>query len=131
MAGRATRFSGVRVPSLTGTGIGYATGAGGTVTQATSRSTGVTLSKFSGQITTHNASLAAAAEVEFTVTNTLVAATDVIVLSITPGGTGTPFAYVSAVAAGSFNITITNNHASTADTSADVINFIVLKGANA
>jgi hypothetical protein len=54
----------------TGVGIGYATGAGGAVTQATDRTTGVTLSKLTGQITTNNASLAAGAEAEFTVTNT-------------------------------------------------------------
>ena len=73
-------------------GIGYATGAGGTVTQATSRTTGVTLSKTCGQITTDTSSLAAGAEAEFTVTNTTVAATDVVVVTITPGGPGTPHA---------------------------------------
>ena len=108
-------------------GSGYSTGSGGAVTQATDRSTGVTLSKPCGQITTNAASLAAGAEAEFTVTNTLVAATDVIALSIIPGGTGTPQAYVSSVAAGSFKITVTNLHASTADTSADVINFALIK----
>ncbi len=111
----------------TGIGIGYATGAGGAVTQITDRSTTVVLSKLTGQITTHNASLAAGVEASFTVTNTTVAATDTIVLSIIPGGTGTPFAYVSSVAAGSFQITVTNLHGTTADTSADVINFAVLK----
>jgi hypothetical protein len=109
-------------------GIGYATGAGGTVTQATDRSTGVTLNKVTGAITTNNASLAAGAEVSFTVTNSAVAAADVVAVSITPGGTGTPFAYVSTTAAGSFQITLTNLHASTADTSADVISFVVVKG---
>lgn len=126
-----TSSGGITTSGPTGTGLGYSTGAGGTVTQITDRSTGVTLSKLSGQITTHNASLAAGAEAEFTVTNTTVAATDVIVLNITPGGTGTPFAYVSNVAAGSFKITVTNLHASTADTSADVINFAVLKAVSA
>jgi len=111
-----------------GSGIGYSAGAGGVVTQATNRTTGVTLSKATGQITTNTTSLAAGAEAEFTVTNTLVGATDVIILNITPGGTGTPFAFVSTVAAGSFKITVTNLHASTADTSADVINFAIIKG---
>ena len=111
-----------------GSGIGYSAGAGSTVTQATNRTTGVTLSKAVGQITTSSGSLAAGVEAEFTVTNTLVGAYDVIILSITPGGTGTPFAYVSTVAAGSFKITVSNLHASTADTSADVINFALIKG---
>lgn len=120
-------FPGAVTSSSPTLGMGYATGAGGAVTQITSRATTVVLNKICGQITTHTASLAAGAEVEFTVTNSTVAATDVVNVAITPGGTGTPMAYVSAVAAGSFKITITNLHASTADTSADVINFAVLK----
>jgi hypothetical protein len=38
---------------------GYITGEGGTVAQATSKATAVTLNKKCGQITMHNASLAA------------------------------------------------------------------------
>ena len=112
----------------TGSGIGYATGAGGAVTQATSRTTGVTLSKLSGAITTNNASLAAGAEATFTVTNTTVAATDTVVVSLkTPSSTGLSLPFVSTTAAGSFDITLTNLHGSTADTSASVINFAVIK----
>jgi hypothetical protein len=110
-------------------GIGYATGAGGTATQTTSRTTGVTLNKTCGAITTHTASLAVAAEATFTVTNSAVAATDTVVLSIKSGAVATPLAWVSAVAAGSFNITISNLHASTAETGALVINFAVIKAA--
>lgn len=109
--------------------IGYAPGAGGTVSQITSRATGVTLSKLTGQITTMTSSLAAAAHADFVVTNTLVAATDVVIANITSGGTGSPRVDVVAVAAGSFNLRVTNDHASTADTSADIINFAVIKGA--
>lgn len=46
-------------------GLGYGTGAGGTVTQATSKSTAVTLNKPCGQITMNNAALAAGATVSF------------------------------------------------------------------
>lgn len=53
-------------------GIGYGTGAGGTVTQATSKSTAVTLNKPTGAITMHNASLAAGASVGFTLNNTII-----------------------------------------------------------
>lgn len=109
-------------------GIGYSTGAGGAVTQITSRATGVTLNTVTGQITTDTTSLAAGAEATFTVTNSAVAATDVVVVNMSTITTGTPVAHVTAVAAGSFDITITNLHASTADTSADVINFAVIKG---
>ena len=112
--------------------IGYATGSGSgsTVTQQTNRTTGVTLNALCGQITTNNASLAAGAEAEFTVTNNKVAATDVVVISCASGQTAsTSVPIVSAVAAGSFNITLTNLNASTADTGAMVINFAVVKAA--
>lgn len=97
-----------------------------TVTQATNRSTGVTLNTSCGQITTDNTSLAAAAEATFTVTNSVVSAKSVPMVAIASGSTGTPIAFVSAVAAGSFNITISNLHASTAETGALVINFVVI-----
>lgn len=108
-------------------GIGYATGAGGTVTQITSRSTGVTLSKVTGQITTTADSLAGLAQVTFTVTNTAVAATDTIILSKVSGDADTE-CWVNAVASGSFNVTLRNNHAVDADVTAFVFNFAVIKG---
>lgn len=111
------------------TGIGYKTGAGGAVTQITSRATGVTLDKLCGTITTDSTSLAAGAEATFVVTNAKVAAADVVVVAIKSGGTtvGSTVAVVTAVAAGSFSITVSNLHASTADTAALVINFAVIK----
>lgn len=109
-------------------GIGYSAGAGGSVTQGTSRSTGVTLNKVSGQIVTHNASLAAGAKAAFTVTNSAMAATDTVVAVITSGGTGTPRVDVIGFAAGSFVLQVTNDHGATADTSADVICFTIIKG---
>lgn len=109
-------------------GVGYATGAGGAVTQATNRTTGVTLSKVAGAITTNTASLAAGATAKFTVTNTAVAVTDTIVVSVS-GGTSTDQTdvKVQAVAAGSFDLVVANRHASTAETGAIVINFAVVK----
>lgn len=120
-------LNGVSIFEAGSQGLGYQTGSGGTVSQQTDRTTAVTLNTLCGQITTQATSLAAAAEVEFTVNNTKVAATDTIIVNITPGGTGTPQAYVSNVSANSFKITITNLHSATADTSADVINFAVIK----
>jgi hypothetical protein len=109
-------------------GIGYSTGAGAAVTQITNRSTGVTVTGVSGAITTDSTSLAAGAEATFTVTNTSVAVGDVVVISARSGQTaGTSVPIVSAVAAGSFDITLTNLHASTADTGAMIINFAVIK----
>lgn len=113
-------------------GIGYATGAGGTVTQITSRTTGVTINKVCGTIITDVSSLAAGAEAEFTVTNSTVAIGDVVLVSIqVESATGTTLPFVSTTAAGSFKITLTNLHASTADTSASTINFAVIKAVSA
>ena len=118
----------ITATSVASTGaIGYATGAGGAVTQETSKATGVTLSKICGAITTHAAALAAAAEVSFTVTNTLVAATDVVVVCIKSGATAEAyFVMVDAVAAGSFRISLGNVSAGTLS-EAIVINFAVIK----
>lgn len=109
--------------------VGFVTGSGGAVTQITSRATGVTLNTICGTITTDSTSLAAAAEATFTVTNSMVAANDVVVCCVKSGGTtpGSTWASVTAVGAGSFAITVTNLHASTADTAALVINFAVIK----
>lgn len=113
-------------------GVGYGTGAGGTVTQITDRSTGVTINKICGAITTDATSLAAGAEATFTVTNSAVAIGDVIVLSARSGQTAaTSVPFVTAVAAGSFDITLTNLNASTADTGAMIINFAVIKAVSA
>lgn len=110
--------------------LGYGTGAGGSVTQATNRTTGVTLNNLSGQITTNNASLAAEVAAVFTVTNSQVAINDVVVVSQQSGSNGGDTnIYVSAVAAGSFNIAVANNNpaAGTAETGAIIINFAVIK----
>lgn len=115
------------------TGFGFKTGegVGGTVTQATNRSTGVTLNKLAGQITTDTTSLAAEAQATFTVTNSKVAANDVVVVSIKSGSNGGNTAVtVKAVAAGSFDLMVSNNNAAagTAETGAIVISFVVIKG---
>jgi hypothetical protein len=109
-------------------GIGYAAGAGGAVTQATNRTTGVTLSKVTGAITTATTSLAAGGSATFTVTNTAVAVGDVVVVSIRSGATNKETSVaVTTVAAGSFQLTVHNQHASTAETGAIIINFAVIK----
>jgi len=109
----------------TGTaGVGYATGAGGTVTQATSRTTGVTLNKTSGAITLFSAAGTTTAAT-FTVTNSTVAATDVIILN-QKSGTDLYNLMVTAVAAGSFNISFRTTGGTTKET--PVFSFAVIKG---
>lgn len=99
-----------------------------TATQQTNRTTAVTVDSVVGQITTNTTALGAAAEATFTVNNKYVSSKDVVVLSIASGAAATPIAWVSAVANGSFAITLSNLHAATDETGAIVINFIVLGG---
>lgn len=104
-------------------GIGYAAGAGGTVTQATSRTTAVTVDKTCGSITMFTAAGSATAAT-FTVNNSTVAINDCIILN-QRSGTNLYDLAVSAVAAGSFNITFRTTGGTASD--APVINFAVIK----
>lgn len=108
--------------------FGYGTGAGGTVTQTGNKSTAVTINKQSGRITMVNSALAAAAEVSFTVNNSTVAATDVIIVNIQSVGTaGAYFVTVGSVSNGAFTITVGNASAGSLS-QALVLNFAVIKG---
>ena len=103
---------------------------GGTVTQSSNKSTGVTLNTESGQITMNDAALAAAAEVSFTVTNSKVAATDVVVACHGSAGTaGSYLVNANAIADGSFAVTVSNVSGGSLG-EAIVINFVALKGAS-
>ena len=104
-------------------GIGYATGCGGAVTQATSRTTGVTLDKPTGAITLFSAAGSATWQ-SFTVTNNTVAATDTINVS-QKSGTDLYMIFVTAVAAGSFRISFATTGGTT--TEQPVFNFAVIK----
>src|SRR6185503_5744581 len=91
-------------------GIGYATGAGGLVTQITNRSTGVTMVPnpcMSGTITTDTTSLAAEAAATFIVTNSGVAIGDTVIASIQSGSNGGNTAVtVTTVTNGTFSLTV-------------------------
>jgi hypothetical protein len=105
---------------------GYVTGDGGAVTQATSKSTGVTLSKKCGQITMDDAALAANTTVSFTLTNTTIAATDIIVLNHVSAGTAGSYLLNAQAAAGSASINV-RNITSGSLSEAIVIGFAVIK----
>lgn len=105
-------------------GIGYATGAGGTVTQITSRTTTVVVNKPTGAITLFSAA-GSATPFSFTVTNSTVAATDTIVASI-KSGTDKYRCDTTAVGAGSFELTCVDLTGTTVEQ--PVINFNTIKG---
>ena len=118
----------------TTTGLGFYTGAGGTVTQATSKATTFTLDKMCGQITTAADALGAATIVSSTWTNSLIAATDVVIINhkLNASSLGTLGAYTFNVAclAGSATLSIRNNTASSLS-EALALNFVVIKGVTA
>lgn len=105
--------------------LGYSAGAGGAVSQLTSRTTGVTLNKATGAITLFSAAGSATAAT-FTVTDSAVAATDTILLN-QASGTNLYELFVTAVTGGTFNITFFTTGGVATD--APVINFTVIKGA--
>jgi hypothetical protein len=108
-------------------GVGYGTGAGGAVAQATNRTTGVTINKISGSITLFsqtNTAISQATAQSFTVTNSAVAATDVVIVN-QKSGTDKYEIFVTNVSGGSFQIT---NYAVAGTTNeAPVFNFAVIK----
>lgn len=109
-------------------GIGYGPGAGDTVTQATNKSTGVTLNKICGQITMNNAALASGASVSFTLTNSTIEASDVVI-AVVGGGYATAGTYLTnvlTVAAGSCVIRLVNVSGGSLS-EAVVINYAVIK----
>lgn len=112
------------ITTTSSSGVGYRTGAGGTVTQATSRTTGVTLNKITGAITLVSATGSTTAS-SFTVTNSTVAATDVVIIN-QKFGTDKYIISVTNVAAGSFQITSYTTGGTT--TEQPVFNFAVIKG---
>ncbi len=108
---------------------GYGVGAGGAVSQNANKSTGVTLNKQCGAITMNNAALAAAAEISFTLTNSVIGADDIVVVCIKSGATTNTYTVqVDQVAAGSCRICV-GNYSTTSRAEAIVISFAVIKGA--
>jgi hypothetical protein len=140
-----TRFGGVTAPAntvdVTGnilattsilsngatSGIGYSSGAGAAVTQATSRTTGVTINNVCGRITLFSTTTTAGTFASFTVTNSAVASTDVVIVNIGSGATADRYnVTVTAVAAGSFRVQI-HNVAAVGTAEAPTLNFAVIK----
>jgi hypothetical protein len=114
----------------TTTGLGFYTGAGGTVTQATSKATAFTLSTMCGQITTAGDILNAGTIVSATWTNTKIAAGDVVLISHKSGGTVGSYTFNVAAGAGTATLSIRNNTAGNL-TETLVLSFIVLKAVTA
>jgi len=116
--------------TMTGT-VAVTYGAGSSVTldkgTATDAGSGVAISKMAGAVTTQSLTTAAGASTSIVVTNTLATTTSIITLTRQGGSNsaGAPSIYVSNRAAGSFTITITNEHAVAALNGTIIIGFTV------
>jgi hypothetical protein len=107
--------------------LGYSAAAQGTVTQATNKSTAVTLNKSAGQITMNNAALGATTNVAFTLNNSTISAKDVVIVNVAGGtaSTDTYNCWVSGHAAGSCTIVLRNISGGSLS-EAVVLNFAVI-----
>lgn len=107
-------------------GLGYGTGAGGAVTQATSKATGVTLNTACGQITLNSATLNAGASETFTLTNSKIELTDTVIVN-TADALGDDYTAIAHhIAAGSCKVRVTNISGGNLS-EAVKINFAVIK----
>ena len=113
--GTTTGTTEVTVPNVNGTmameripasSIGYKTGDGGLVVQATSKNTAVTLNKPCGQISMNAQALAAGASVTFTLNNTLIGTGSVVLLNAVNNGSYA--VVVASVWNGQVSIRVTN-----------------------
>jgi hypothetical protein len=110
--------------------LGYTAAAQTAVTQATSKSTGVTANTSAGQITMNNASLNATTNVTFTLTNSLLSAKDVVIVNVASANAtaGAYNCWISSMLAGSATITLRNITAGSLS-EAVVINFAIIHNA--
>ena len=107
--------------------LGYTAAAQGTVTQATDKTTAVTLNKPAGRITLNNAALGATTNVSFTLNNSFISANDVLIVTLS-GGIATAATYncwVNSMSAGSASITLRNISAGSLS-EAVIINFALI-----
>ena len=110
------------------TGLGYYTGAGGEVSQLTSKATAITLNKVCGEITTFGDALNANTIVSAVWYNTRIYTSDVVIINHKSGGTIGAYTFnVSCILNGAATLTIRNNTASNL-TETLVLNFVVIKG---
>ena len=107
--------------------IGYAAAAQSTVTQLTDKSTGVTINASAGRITMSNATLNAATNVAFTMTNSKISTKDLVIVNVA-GGVASNVTYncwVSGHAAGSCAFVLRNISAGSLS-EAVVLNFAII-----
>lgn len=128
VVGKGYIASGGAIQSTSPTsGVGYATGAGGSVTQTTSLSTGVTLNAVCGKIITFNGNIAANSYESFTFTNSAIGDDDVVVVTLTNLLTAVGNVTVSYYGGVGSKYIILRNHTASAVSGSCTIKFAVIK----
>jgi hypothetical protein len=114
------------------TGLGFLTGVGigQSITQLISRTTGVTINAPSGSIILFSTTTSANGYTIFAVTNSKVAPTDVVVVSMKSNNIANALYIPSVTAVGTGTFSISVYTPSAVATDAPVINFTVIKGTN-
>jgi hypothetical protein len=116
--------------SLGSNGIGYLTGQGGTVTQATNKATDVTLNKISGQIIMNGAALASNVVASFNLNNSFIGINDTIIINQERTVSTYNYQVWAGVGSGTAEINVRNISGGTLS-DAVTLNFCVIKGAAA
>ena len=120
---------------LSTTTLGYKAGSGGTFNQSDGEGTGkaktVVINKINGEIVMDAAALGIGATAAFTLTNSTIAATDVVIVNVASVGTAGAYQVtVGAVAAGSCSISVLNVSGGSLS-QAIKLNFAVIKAVKA
>jgi hypothetical protein len=109
-------------------GIGYRLGAGNVATQLNSKTDPVTLDALTGEITTHNSTIAGSTIATFILNNTAIANTDVMIINQVSSGNIGDYAFSPICNNGNAAITIRNiSNQNRSD--AIVMRFAVIRGA--
>jgi hypothetical protein len=109
-------------------GVGYASGAGGSVTQTGSKSGGLTLNTICGEIVMHGAALAGQSIVNFTLTNNTLSASDLLLVQHVSGGTLGAYGVTATPGSGAATIYV-SNLSSGSLSEAIVLRFVIVRAA--
>jgi hypothetical protein len=113
-----------KLPPITGYGVGE----GGSVTQATSKATAVTLNKRAGKITLNNAALASNTTVGFKLNNSFITVNSLVLVTFADGNGSNYNVWAYSYAAGAVHIAV-RNISSGSLSDALVLTFAVIDGA--
>ena len=107
--------------------LGYTAAARGTVTQATDKSTAVTLNRSAGTVTMNAATLNATTSVNFTLNNNKISAGDAVIVSFVSGAAtaGSYTLWVTGLTTGAATLTLRNITAGNLS-EAVVFNFVIV-----